>query len=158
MILESILEPVVAAARETLSIMLRLDAVDVTTALASGVAPVHEVSAVVGLGGSGAHGALVLSTDRATAVRLVSRLAGQTFETFDDDVADGLGELANIIAGAAKGGLRRAEGGPIDLALPTIVAGAGHQIFRTKGVSNRLAFLSSELGSLCVQIHLRVES
>lgn len=150
----SLLDPVVAAARETLDVMLHLRAVEVTPALAGGVAPVHEVSAVIGLSGATAGGAVVLSTDRTTAAAVVSRLAGETFSEFDDDVADGLAELANIVAGAAKRGLRPG----LTLSLPTVVAGAGHQIFRTRGVQNEIAFLTTELGPLCVQVHLREDA
>lgn len=147
----ALLDPVVAAARETLSVMLRLEAVEVTPAMAQGVALVHEVSAVIGLSSADASGAVVLSTDRTTATAVVSRLAGEPIEAFDEDVADGLAELANIVAGAAKGGMRAG----LALSLPTVVAGAGHQVFRTSGVRNELAFLTTALGPLCLQVHLR---
>lgn len=147
----SLLEPVVAAARETLSLMLQLDAVEVTPAMAQGVAPVHEVSAVIGLSGEGSGGAVVLSTDKTTATAVVSRFAGEALPDFDDDVADGLAELANIVAGAAKSGMRPG----LSLSLPTVVAGAGHVVFRTRGVQNEIAFLQTELGPLCLQVHLR---
>lgn len=148
------LEPVVAATRETLERMLSLRAVSVTPGTSPAVAPVHEVSAIVGFAGAGAQGALVLSTDRATAVALVSRLAGQELSTFDAEVADGLGELANIVAGAAKGAIRRG----LVLSLPMVVGGAAHQVFETRAISNELAFFTSDAGPLCVQVHLREEA
>lgn len=147
----SLLGPVVDAARETLSLMLRLEAIEVTPALAEGVAPVHEVSAVIGLSAERTGGAVVLSTDRSTATAFVARLVGEDLPGFDDDVADGLAELANIVAGAAKSGMRPG----LALSLPTVVAGAGHQVFRTRGVQNEIAFLQTELGPLCLQVHLR---
>jgi chemotaxis protein CheX len=147
----SLLGPVVAAARETLSMMLGIEAVEVTPAVARAVAPVHEVSAVIGLSGNGASGAVVLSTDRGTAVAIVTRFAGEPLPEFGEDVADGLAELVNIVAGAAKSSMRSG----LALSLPTVVAGAGHQVFRTRGVQNELAFLQTDLGPLCLQVHLR---
>ena len=147
----ALLQPVIDAARETLAKMLSLDDVAVVPAVAPGVAPVHEVSAVIGLSGDEVHGAVVLSADRATAAALVSRFAGEELAAFDEDVADGMAELANIVAGAAKKGLRPG----LRLSLPTVVAGGGHQVFRTRGVTNELAFLDTAAGPLCLQVHLR---
>lgn len=147
----ALLDPVIAATRETLSLMLRLEDVTIVPARSTGVAPVHEVSAVIGLSGDDVNGAVVLSADRATATALVSRFAGEPIGAFCDDVADGMAELANIVAGAAKRGLRPG----LRLSLPTVVAGAGHQVFRARGVTNELAFLDTALGPVCVQVHLR---
>ncbi|MGE0709566.1 MAG: chemotaxis protein CheX [Planctomycetota bacterium] len=149
----SCLERMVEAARETLALMAALEEVAVTYGAADAVAQVHEVSAVIGFGGPEAQGALVLSTDRVTATRLVSRIAGAELEELSEDVVDGLGELANIVAGRAAVGLGGGE--DLGLALPTVVAGGGHRVFRTRGVDNRFAFLQTPDGPLCLQVHVR---
>lgn len=154
----SLLGPVVTAARETFSLMMSLEAVEVTPAQAEAVAPVHEVSAVIGLSGAGVGGAMVVSADRGTAAALVSRFVGAPLAGFDEDVADGMAELANIIAGAAKAEAAAGGGPRLALSLPTVVAGAGHQVFRARGITNEMAFLQTEAGPLCLQVHLRREA
>lgn len=153
MTLDIALDPFVSAALETLSVMAGLPPAEVTSGLVRGVAPVHEISAVIGFGGGSRQGALVLSTDRATASRLVARLGGEDEGTTpgEEELADGLAELANIVAGAALSAL----GGELGLGLPTVVAGSGHRVFRARAVENHLAFLATSVGSLCLQVHRR---
>jgi chemotaxis protein CheX len=67
--------------------------------------PVREkesVTAVVGIGGL-LSGACVFRSGARTALKIAARMTGMEFDSVDDVVKDGIGELCNMLAGAWKG-------------------------------------------------------
>ncbi|MDR2792039.1 MAG: chemotaxis protein CheX [Treponema sp.] len=85
----------------------------------------NDISAVIGLTGE-ARGAVIVSMQQKLAIRLTDLLTGSPHTKIDDDVADAIGEIVNIIAGNAKQGLE--ESMKIIISLPTIIRGNGHVI------------------------------
>jgi chemotaxis protein CheX len=124
----------------------RMIVVDLTTA--DSTAPPDadfEISAVIGFSGEVA-GSCALRMSGTTAREVVSRLAG---EPVDDaaEIADGIGELANMIAGNAKASLEPRE---ISLSFPEVIRGKGHEIgFHRYADLFELRFMS-EIGNLAV--------
>ena len=84
--------------------------------------PPHEVSAVIGLSGK-AKGTVVLSVDREVALQVTSILLGERPDEVSADVADAMGEMANMIAGHAKAQLEQYA---MSISLPTVITGKGH--------------------------------
>jgi chemotaxis protein CheX len=84
-------------------------------------------------------GQVALSFSRATATRMVAQLLSMDEVEVDDDIlGDGVGELANIVAGMAKG--RFSDN--IDhftLSLPSVVVSEDHRLslFTADGVIHR---------------------
>lgn len=79
------------------------------------------ISGVVMLLG-GASGQVAVSFSRYSAARLVARLMGQNpDELAEETIADGVGEIANVIAGNASGGLSQL-GFDLRLSLPSTVS------------------------------------
>ena len=74
---------------------------------------------VIGLSGT-AQGVVAIRFPVATALGVISNMAGVTFEKVDGAVIDGIGEIVNIVAGSAKG---RFKGHSISISLPTVVSG-----------------------------------
>ncbi|MDR1210822.1 MAG: chemotaxis protein CheX [Spirochaetaceae bacterium] len=84
-----------------------------------------DISAVIGLTGE-ARGAVVISMQKALAMRLTGILTGTSHTGLDEEVLDATGEIVNIIAGNAKKGLEEAF--RLVISLPTIVEGKQHTI------------------------------
>jgi chemotaxis protein CheX len=84
-----------------------------------------DVSAVIGLTGE-ARGAVVISMKKELAIRLTDLLTGAKHHNLDDEVADAIGEIINIIAGNAKKGLEEAF--RLVISLPTIIEGKKHSV------------------------------
>ncbi|MDR0623796.1 MAG: chemotaxis protein CheX [Treponema sp.] len=84
-----------------------------------------DVSAVIGLTGE-ARGAVVISMKQDLALRLTDMLTQSKHYALDDEVADAIGEIINIIAGNAKKGLEEAF--RLVISLPTIIEGKKHLI------------------------------
>jgi chemotaxis protein CheX len=104
-----------------------------------------DVSAVIGFSGDVA-GSCALRMSNDTAREAVSRLAG---EPVDDaaEIADGIGELANMIAGNAKAAL---EPRALSLSFPEVIRGKGHEIgFHRYADLFELHFMS-EIGKVAV--------
>ncbi|MFC1706435.1 chemotaxis protein CheX [Planctomycetota bacterium] len=114
-----------------------------------------DVSGIVGLSGQ-LHGAVVLSQSESVARRAVGRILGVgEMPTLDQDVADGIGEMVNVIVGAAKRGLADHGIQSCTASLPTVILGAQHRVFRLRDVHCRAATFESEIGTFMLQVYVR---
>jgi chemotaxis protein CheX len=111
----------------------------------------NEVSAIIGLAGETA-GAVVLSFDRDTAVRIISKFSSIPYQALSNDVIDGVGELVNIIAGNAKKDLKDYK---IDISLPGVITGKSYKINWPKGVPVITIPFQSSYGNFTVNVSLR---
>lgn len=109
-----------------------------------------EVSGLIGLAGETA-GAVVLSFSRDTAIKLVSKMVGQEINVFGPEVADGVGELINIIAGNAKKDLTEFR---IEISLPGVIIGDEYQLHWPEGIPVVAIPFESEAGPFSVNVSL----
>ncbi|MFG0327290.1 MAG: chemotaxis protein CheX [Phycisphaerales bacterium JB037] len=116
--------PFIASIKNVFSTMLQLPVTIGTPALKRTPNPTHEVSGIIGMSGA-VVGTIVLSFERAGAVRLVELFAGQRFEPESPDFADAIGELVNMVSGAAKA---KFDAGEVSISCPSVVVGPGHTV------------------------------
>ena len=81
--------------------------------------PHHEVNSIIELSGK-AIGTVVLSLDRAVALKAASVMLKSQVTEVDDVVVDAVGELVNIIAGGAKAKLEQFA---LSVSLPHVSVG-----------------------------------
>lgn len=81
-----------------------------------------EIAAVMSIIDRDITGTVALCFDRAAFLAVMSDMMGEECDEIDDELEDGVGELLNIIFGAAKEPLNNA-GFAIEKALPTIMRG-----------------------------------
>jgi len=82
-----------------------------------------DITALIGLSGP-ARGTVALSFPQQTAHAMVGRLLQLDEREIAANVADGVAELVNIVAGSAKARITQGGSmGTIDLGLPTIIRG-----------------------------------
>ncbi|MHC4549580.1 MAG: chemotaxis protein CheX [Planctomycetota bacterium] len=126
----------------------------------TGVTTGYDVSGIVGLSNLGEtvsanQGSFVLSFPEVVARRAVGRILGlQELPTLDQDVADGIGELVNVIAGLAKRGLAKIGIRECRTSLPNVILGSQHRVFHQRDAHCFAAHFSSEIGSFLLQILL----
>jgi chemotaxis protein CheX len=118
--------------------------------LKDGYQPSHEVSAVIGLSGK-AKGTVVLSLDREVAIQVAGALLQELPPELNADVADAMGEMANMIAGQAKAQLEHLS---MSLSLPTVVTGKGHCIEFPRNAMRICIPFSCAWGSLDLEVAL----
>jgi len=132
---QPVVKAFLGALRETLSTMAMLEVeVDETTACER-LEGSLDVSATLGLCGE-REGLLVLSFDGGLASRVVAAMLGVGEDEVGDDLCDGVGEVANMVAGSAKTILEESDH-RFSLSLPATIEGAKHEVTpstRTPGV------------------------
>ena len=114
------------AARETLSTMAMLEMEVGESVPARSISSTLGLTATMGLCGE-SEGLLVLSLGAPLACRIVASMLGMEEDEVEDDLVDGVGEIANMVAGGAKTAL---ADGPhaFDLSLPAMIRGAKSEV------------------------------
>ncbi len=84
----------------------------------------YPISGVIGLSGK-AVGTVVINLSEEVAVKAASAMLMMEINEINDDVVDAVGELANMVAGAAKTELEEYE---LSVSLPNVITGRNHDI------------------------------
>ena len=99
---------------------------------------------------------VVVSFPEHVARKAVARILGiDDLPAVDEDVADGVGELLNVLVGVAKRGLGSLIDSDWTVTLPTVVLGSQHRVFRMREVNCDAVRFSSEIGEFLLQVFLR---
>jgi chemotaxis protein CheX len=119
-------------------------------ALKTNRAPEYEVSGLIGLTGK-CQGMVVVSLGRDTAISATEIMLSERPDGLNSDVVDAVGEIANMIAGAAKSQLEQYE---LSVGLPSVICGKNHSIgFPSNSTPIVLPF-ESAIGPVCVEVGL----
>jgi chemotaxis protein CheX len=111
----------------------------------------YDVSGIIGLSGE-AQGSICLSFPKLMALKVVSKLLGAEIKIVGAEVADGIGEIANIVAGNAK---QHLPGFNLSISLPKVVVGPGHYVASPKGVPTIVVPFVSVMGNFAMEVSLR---
>ena len=85
-----------------------------------------DVTGIVGLIGD-QNGSLAVSFSEAAILQVVSNMFGEVCKEMNDEVRDAVGEITNMICGAARRILAE-HGHQFQAAIPTVIDGKGHKI------------------------------
>ncbi|MCA9271397.1 MAG: chemotaxis protein CheX [Planctomycetales bacterium] len=144
------INPFVAAAANVFKTMLQCELERGQPYLKGHAQPDYEISGVIGLSGR-ATGTVVLSLGRDVALSAAEAMLGQRPEQLDADVVDTIGELTNMVAGAAKSSLEQLE---MSLSLPSVIMGKNHTVEFPRGVTPIGIPFASEWGAICLDVGL----
>ena len=89
----------------------------------------NDVSAIIGMTGD-VLGTVVLSLPAATASKIVECFVGSVIDMENDDFADAVGELVNMISGGAKANFAEKQ---VCLSRPSVVMGEGNRVQQPSG-------------------------
>lgn len=90
----------------------------------------NDVSAIIGMTGA-VVGTVVLSLPAASASKIVEWFVGSPIDDIEnDDFADAVGELVNMISGGAKA---KFGGKQVHISCPSVVIGQGHTVQQPSG-------------------------
>jgi chemotaxis protein CheX len=120
------INPFIEAVRSVFSTMIHIDVTlgkpHLTEALCK-----HDISGVIGMSGD-VVGSIVLSFPAPVAKVVVGKFAGSDYPFESPDFADALGEIVNMISGAAKS---KFDGKNVSISTPSVVVGPGHTVGRS---------------------------
>ncbi len=86
----------------------------------------ESVTAVVGFGGL-LSGACVFRSGARAALKIAARMTGMEFQSVDDTVKDGIGEICNMLAGAWKGKVPELAAN-CGLSVPAVITGHDYNL------------------------------
>lgn len=143
--------PFVDAVRHVFATMLRAPvAVRPPAPPGVGLPPCY-ASAAVNFSGSVA-GVVVVRFPAQTAVRAVAAaFGGVAVEPGTADFVDGVGEIANLIVGAASGSLGR----DARISCPSVIMGHGHVVIRPREAPCTSLVCDSGLGPFALDVSVR---
>ncbi len=145
--------PFIQATVETFKTMLMMELKTGVPSLKSEAKHTFDVSGVIGLSGE-AQGIISISFPKVLSLKIVSKLLGEEIKIVGPELTDGVGEIANIIAGYAKQYLTQFK---LQISLPNVVIGSGHRIEVQSGVPTIIVPLISELGEFAMEVALKTK-
>jgi chemotaxis protein CheX len=110
----------------------------------------YGVCGIIGFSGE-VSGSVVLSFSDSAAEKLVESFAGFVIKKDSPDFADAVGELANMVAGAAKPHL----GGMASISTPSVIIGKGYTVTSTSGTPCVVIPCSCPFGDFCVEVSIK---
>jgi chemotaxis protein CheX len=146
--------PFIKATRHIFQTMFQL-AVEVgTPELRKGPAAGKDVSAIIGMSGD-VEGSVVLSFSMDTARRIVAVFTGTDAAVSNEDLADAVGEIVNMIAGGAKAQFKNKN---VSISCPSVVIGEQHRVLGGKDIACVSIPCTCDCGSFSVDIATRQDS
>ena len=149
----SYVNPFIQATVETFKTMLNLEVTTGSPLLKNDAHHSYDISGVIGLTGE-AQGIISISFPKILALKVVSKLLGEEIKIIGPELTDGVGEIANIVAGHAKQYLTKYK---LAISLPNVVIGAGHRIEVQSGVPTIIIPLNCALGEFAMEIALKTK-
>lgn len=112
-----------------------------------------EVSGLIGMAGEQVSGNMLLSFDQGSILGIVNNMLGEAFTSINDEVADAVGELTNMISGNAKIELNKA-GYEFEMSLPVTIVGKNVEISQMSRAPILTIPFETEHGKFFIEAHL----
>lgn len=144
------INPFISATHDVFKTMLGCTLVRGPLSVKTEYTPMHEVSGLIGLSGK-CRGMVVLSLERGTALSAAELMLGARPPELNRDVMDAIGELTNMITGAAKTQLEEYR---LTIGLPTVICGRGQSIAFPVPAAPMVIPFESDIGQISVQVGL----
>lgn len=109
-----------------------------------------DVSGIIGFTGV-ATGSMALSFSEGCILKIVSNMLGEEIKEINGDIKDAVGEITNMVSGAARKKLE-SLGLNISAAIPTVIAGKGHSVSHIMGGPSIIIPFETDQGSFVVDI------
>lgn len=142
------INPFISSLSNTFSTMLEVEVRRGAISVREENAPWFDISGIVGLSGK-AIGTVVVSLSKPVAVKAASILLMDELTEIDDDVVDAVGELTNMVAGAAKAELEEYE---LMVSLPNVVTGRDHEVRFPSNVTPICVPFETDWGPLSLEV------
>ena len=121
-----------------------------TISLKNDTTPGYEISGIIGLSGK-AIGTVVLSFSEPVALKAASTMLMDEMTEVNGEVVDAVGELTNVVAGAAKAKLEEYE---LSASLPNVITGRDHNVRFPSDVTPICVPFETDWGPLTLEVGL----
>ncbi|MBN1435490.1 MAG: chemotaxis protein CheX [Sedimentisphaerales bacterium] len=144
------INPFLNSIRSVFDTMIQIPLTIGKPSLKKDAVPRYDISSIIGLSGE-VSGCVVLNLSEALAMQLASGLIGEEVTEIDESCTDAIGEIANMIAGAAKKDL---PGENNSISVPSIIIGR-HKIRYPRGLPIISIPCDTSAGRLAVEVALK---
>lgn len=144
------INPFIEALKTTFETMLSCEVTRGKLSLKENCRAEHFVSGIIGLSGLAA-GTVVLSFSEEVAIQAASAMLLFEPTEITEDVLDAVGELTNMVAGAAKAKLEEYQ---LMVSLPNVVTGLDHEIHFPSNVTPISIAFDTRWGPLSLEVGL----
>ncbi|MBL7179757.1 MAG: chemotaxis protein CheX [Pseudomonadota bacterium] len=111
-----------------------------------------DVSGIIGFTGE-KNGTIAVTFDEACILKIVSNMFGEKMTKINNEIADAVGEITNMISGQARKELEEI-GKKFIGAIPTVITGKNHKVnTMTKGPKIAIPF-KTEAGNFIIEVCL----
>lgn len=139
--------PVLRATRDVFEMMLGCTPKRIGLKLKEQTSSQYSVSGVIGITGRYA-GTIVVSLPKQMAIEVLDRMVGARVDAITPEVCDAVGELTNMIAGAAKAQLEHLK---LTVSLPNVICGESFDVVYPSQVSPFCILFESDLGTFGIE-------
>jgi len=120
--------------------------------LKSGDLPAGDITGFIPMSSPQAIGSLALSFSEPVILHIAENMLGEAFTNIDDEIADLVGELTNMVTGGAKT-LLESKGFDFSMSTPIVIRGKGQKISHVGGGTNVITIpFATERGDFYVEI------
>ena len=147
----SYVNPFIKSTVLTFKTMLNMECTPGKPTVKDGDEMTCDISGIIGLSGE-AQGAIAISFPKLVALKVVSAILGMQVKIIGEEVTDGIGELANIVAGNAKQDLEKYQ---LNISLPNVIVGKNHYIKTPTGCKTIIVPFHCELGDFAMEVSLK---
>lgn len=151
------INPFIKAVNAVFKKMLNCEVERGEVGLSLGDIDIRHFTALIGLSGA-IQGNVALSFPVASALNITSRILGIETKVVDETVTDSLGEMVNMVAGAAKAQLAAEKDSPTDLTLPLVIRGSDYNLMHPSQAMWLEVNFTSELGPFFLRVTLEDDS
>jgi len=145
--------PFITSTIDTFKTMLNIDVKPGTPELKKEPLPTFDISGIIGLSGD-AQGSIAISFPKIMALKVISALLGSELKVVGPELTDGIGEIANIIAGSAKQHLKDFA---LSISLPNVVVGKSHVLASQKNVPTLVVPFTCAMGNFSMEVSLKTK-
>ena len=149
----SYIKPFVESTKAVFSTMLAVEVTFGKPHMVDGL-PRFDVSGIIGMSGD-VVGSVVLSLPTEVAKKLVAKFTNVPDDLSNEDFADAIGELVNMISGGAKA---KFAGKSVSISCPSVVIGQGHTVTRPSNTPCVSIPCRTPLGDFSIDISIRPEA
>ncbi len=149
------INPLLNAVIEVLATMAMVNAEPGKPYLNTDRKAVGDVTGLIGVTGY-AQGVISLTLDQGCILKIVSNMLGEEFKSINDEIADAVGELTNMIAGQARTYLSE-EGMRFQAATPSVVIGKNHTLTHIGNAPILAIPFTTPHGNLVVEVSIGEE-
>ena len=145
------INPFLVSIMNVLQTMAQTDATPGSPAIKTDHMARGDVTGIIGMVGKQTRGSLAITFTEGAILSITSNMLGEKMEKLDEEVADAVGEITNMVTGGSKK-LLAEKGYKFELSTPSIIIGKNHMIIHQfKGPIIMLPF-STNAGSFFVEI------